>query len=247
MANVSYRIEDGKIIQVHERRQFSMPLEDFKKALDKGKFFETPALPSNCRLFARGTRGEQYYVVELKPNTYELTHTLFYDEDEDRYNPDISTVSMPWQYMVGSFSPSPNPREGVNWVFHGLFLYWSIERVTSLDSRVFIGMVPNIYHENGKICLGDTSPDSTLEPNERMEILTSNFYTPASVFNAELSLNLPYLDIKLWEKASAEDMLWWRNYAFPRSQTIRHWMGIAPAADNSDPLMQAISTGEAHW
>lgn len=248
MSQVNYRMQGDFIIQEYVREQFRMRVDDFNAALKTNLIsgMETPPLPSNTRLFTR-IGNQDIYIVEAKPNVFTLTHTL--DNEYDGEDANYATLSMPWQYFVGRFSPLEKPVAGVNWQFHGLFLYWAKERVNSLNSPVCIGMTPNIYSDSGLVCLGTTAPESTVEPADRMEILVSNFYSDSSIFNAELDLRIPYDDIYMWERQSSENVLWWKDYRyFNNFLPLRSFL----PADNANvaaqtPLQAAISSGEALW
>lgn len=247
-SRVNYRVDGDKIIQEFVREQFSVSRADFEKQLMSLAMgdISTPPLPKGTRFFYR-SNGRETYIVETRPGMAEITHQAYGDSDIETHK-----VSLPWQYFVGTFTPVEKPRNGINWQFSGLYLYWAKDRIKSLLDMVYNPQLPNVYAGSGQICLGETVIDSTLNPDERMESLIGDFYSPASIFNAELEWNIPWGDMSMWEANSEANPLWWREWRhfgspIPFKNVLPALNAIVPGTP-TDVLNQSMQlAGEALW
>lgn len=187
----------------------------------------TPPLPRGTRFFFRHERVS-YFVVEMKPGIHEVTYDVPEDNAEEYgIDPDSGTVkvAMPWQYFVLSFHEARANNLGITWSFNGVQLFWARERMESLsESLIYHAQLPNV-DEYSSICLGSTVPNSGLPIDIRIENLVENFYSPASVFNAELGWRVPYGDIDMWEHRSKQSSLIWRDLGSGQ-QSLLAYLGV---------------------
>jgi hypothetical protein len=169
-----------------------------------------PRIPKNCRFYYQENK-KIHLVVEIDPGPQFIKTSAM---KAGLY------LSMPFQYMVFPFSEVANVTyPNIKWRIDDVSLFWSQKRLKTLDQTVIPARLPNVYRDYGRICFGGTAPQGNLELDERVDTIVNQFFTPASVFNADLGWNIPepYETFREWAVATKADPLvalkwdWWDN------------------------------------
>jgi hypothetical protein len=211
-------IIEGDLVKWEEstvRRQVSLP--NFIEMLKNDRTVQLPRLPRNTRFFHQ-SGNQVWIIIELDPGL------RFFKTEDHKVG---LKLSMPWQYFAFSFIQNSNSAyPALVWQTQDYHLFWSPVRIRTLQDRVTPAFLPNIYRrDSGRICFGNTTPDSTIELAERVDTIVNEFFSPASLFNQDLEWNLPpaYESFRAWAIASRNNALvslkWpvWESYNWGRS------------------------------
>lgn len=217
------------------------------EAFAKNFLFNNPAqfdgvLPAGTR--AVRTSGDHiFFLVEIEPSI----QVVQVKDVARQYQ-----IAMPWQYFYLAFKKAVANKDNIVWVFQDSRVFWTQHRIKKLlghfsprditadtgnEDLAIPAKLPNIYQNSGKICFGNTAPDSTLTLSERVEAVINDFFSIESVFNGDLGWNFPngYRSFMEWAKYSKLDpmcFLQWRD--FNVLLTPHHRLGdLFPMLDNA--------------
>ena len=191
----------------------------FRKYFERQPIENLPVLlPRNC-CYYESTPEYQKFLIEVQPGMFTVKYNSSIDAlllGKIRHGETVSgatikevELAMPWQYFWAVFKAVPENEFGVTHILENSWLLWSQLRISSLSDNVFPALLPNIYHNDGKICLGDTFPASNIPVQARAESIVSDFYE--GIFNTDLNIALPplYKTLKEWATDSKRDKFCW--------------------------------------
>jgi hypothetical protein len=204
-------IENNKV----KYNGISIPFSEFAAQI-LGERLEL--LPKNCIY-----RDKHHFIIEVPPGIFRLR--------TNSQNASLGyKLAFSWQYFVFNVA-SRWDRE----VITDVYLFWSKTKIKNIrKSRVIPALIPNINSE-GRVCLGDTVPDSTFSLRDRIEDIVSQFYSPNSKFTDDYGWKMPsiYLrnsfrpsiNYRRWQSDSKNPLCFtewseWEEYTFPLTDVI---------------------------
>lgn len=187
----------------------------------------------------KGLGGISYYtreyliaLVELEPALYPLTLT----DDYRRKIAHQGFVAMPWQYVVYFIAPY----YGAGFSAQYVFIYWSKQRIKTLDDPVISALIPDIDNRYaGLVCMGNTSVHG-LGLNELVVETTARLYAGSKNTNLhEGGWNIPsaYQTFEEWVAASQADPLCWLKWKeFDIKERTWSLRNFFPAPKSENPV-----------
>lgn len=209
-------LEGDSVVLIKEDVLSKMTLKAFFEAfVHESKPQFDGLLPSGTR-FVQRSGDIVRFLVELEPSIQTVRQVGTKAAHQ---------VALPWQYFYFAFKAQGPNKANVLWTAQDVRVFWMRNRYRTQENTLAIyARLPNIYQNSGKICFGNTAPDSTLPLHERIEAVINDFFAPESEFNGDLGWNLPYAytNFRDWAKASKDDplcFLHWMDFT-ERNQTV---------------------------
>jgi hypothetical protein len=209
------RIVSGNVQIVEETIQSEAPLASTLQELQVKASILTDRLPRGIAFLSYDpTVNTGVFVIE-RPPTLQVLHGL-----------SSLSVSLPWSYFVFKVFLENGLVRGNE----DTYLFWSKERVGTIDSYLYAAALPNV-DESGGICWGDvqTYDDRSVD---KIDQRINEFYV--NEFNDDLwSLPSDFGSVEEWAEASIDE------YSF---MDWNHWHNTSPVQRVRDLLGRTADT-----
>lgn len=231
-------IEGGlvKIVETNVVKQAS--LDDFLPLLTTRQPIHIPGLPANISHLGANPlpngNTEVDILIENVPTLHHISFQKGIINRNGRHEEKNYRLAFPWVYFAFHMVTTDPALKG-DWSCQNWTIWWSKNRVMSLNDRVNVVSLPNCYAD-GRICFGNLGRAGNTSLADFVNGTVNMFWT--STFNEDLTIRYPggYKDFDEWQSASAANPEVWTTWPELQSGTKNLKDVFRNAADRFAPV-----------